>query len=210
MNSNRTQLSRAAALAVLLAAASPAAMAQFYIGGAFGAARVQNNDAADRQLLLSSGFTSATVTSDTTRSGWKFYAGYDINSWFSLEGGYMSAGKFRQTINTTGPAVSASGDARATAFMFDGVARFPVTDTVRVLGRLGVHRSKVDGQARATGPGGTVVVGGDDNATDWRWGFGAEYMLNKSVGVRAEFEQFRGFADQGKLDLWSVGLSMRF
>jgi len=210
MNRNRTQLLRAAALAVLLAAGSPAAMAQFYIGGAFGAARVQNTDAADRTLLLSSGFTDASVTSDTTKGGWKFYAGYDINSWFSLEGGYLSAGKFRQTINTTGPVVNASGNARATAFMFDGVARFPVTDTVRVLGRLGVHRSKVDEQARVTGPGGTLVLDGDDSATDWRWGFGAEYMLNKGVGVRAEFEQFRGFADRGRLDLWSAGVSMRF
>ncbi|MBC7779324.1 MAG: porin family protein [Proteobacteria bacterium] len=201
-----------ACLALLAAIGTPsAALAQFYIGGSLGRADAETDNAADAAAFRAAGgFTSATVTSDDKKTGFKLFVGYDINPMFAVEAGYFMTSDFRFTAVTTGPATTTTGEGEATAFLLDGVVKFPVTQNFRVLGRLGAHFSKFDVSATIVGPGGTARLGDDDDNVNVRFGLGVEYMFSRTLGIRAEAERNRKFGDSGDLDFYSVGLTYRF
>jgi OOP family OmpA-OmpF porin len=177
-------------LAVVLAAMAAGAQAgDFYAGASIGATKWH----------LDSEISSAFDTKDT---GGKLFLGYGFNQNFALEGGYVNLGKAKASGN--GASATFKGD----GFYTQAVGIAPINSDFSVFGKLGfvVAKVKFDGSA----PG--LTVSESKTSTQPTFGVGAQYNLSKTIGLRAEWERFRGKIEdsKGDADLLSVGVSFSF
>ena len=113
----------AAALAVLQAMTPLAALADdgFYLGGSVGSAS------------LSEDFDGFNVDSDSTAI--RLVAGWQINDYLSVEGGYQNFGAFEQSFTVNGQTVDLSLD--ADGFTLGGTGSLPLSDRFALYGRVG-------------------------------------------------------------------------
>jgi OOP family OmpA-OmpF porin len=93
----------------------------FYVGGSVGSAS------------LSEDFDGFNVDSDST--AFRLVAGWQINDYLSVEGGYQNFGAFEQTFTVNGEPVDVSLD--ADGFMLGGTGSFPLSDRFALYGRVG-------------------------------------------------------------------------
>ncbi|WP_254926554.1 outer membrane beta-barrel protein [Janthinobacterium sp. PC23-8] len=136
------------------------------------------------------GATSADNHSGT-KVGGKFFAGYDLNQTWAVEGGYADFGsKNYSYIDNAGNNGSVKGDSHG--YYLAGKATMPVTDKVGVFGKLGVARvdNSLSGSGLSSGIGG-------QNKTGVYASLGAQYAINEKVSLTAEVEHFGKSADQG-------------
>jgi hypothetical protein len=93
----------------LLLLAMPSAPAAedtgFYIGGSFGAARMDAGSSARdlANLLTAVGFASADVRFSEESSAFKVLAGYQVNRNFAVEAYFADLGKYDLSVQTTAP-----------------------------------------------------------------------------------------------------------
>jgi len=200
----------AAAFALLLAST---AWSQeeigFYIGANFGATRADSGDAASdlRNELVASGFSSAQASIDESSTGYKIFAGYQVNRNFALEGYYAHLGEYDLSASTTGPVVSASGELEVKGFGIDLVGILPFNSALSGLARIGMFLWDTDSSVRATGPGGTASGSDSDDGTDLKFGIGLEWKFSPKLRLRGELEYY-SFDDA--ITMVSVGLLYRF
>ena len=112
-----------ATLAALLALTPLTALGEdgFYVGGSVGSASL-NED-----------FDGFNVDSDSTAL--RLVAGWQINDYLSVEGGYQNFGAFEQTFTVNGEPVDVSLD--ADGFTLGGTGSFPLSDRFALYGRVG-------------------------------------------------------------------------
>lgn len=195
-------------LAGLLVAGAASAQG-FYVGGNLGQSRTS----------FGSEFRGATpgdVTSyDKSDMAYKLFAGYEINKYFAVEGGYADLGDPQVNVTYVGGWDKMTQE--SSAWFVVGKGTLPINEQFNVFGKLGVSRNKVKSI-------GTDNTGGKDTVSDSRmeavYGVGAEYNVTKQVGVRMEYENFGKFGDYNaatgngtgrtKTSLWSVGVSYKF
>src|SRR5690606_26963473 len=102
-SASRAARGRALGMGVMLALAAPLANAgDLYLGASIGQARtaVDNSDINDR--LATAGLGGSGRVSDTERTGWKAYAGYQFLDFMALEGGYTSLGEMNLDFSGVG------------------------------------------------------------------------------------------------------------
>lgn len=133
---------------------------------------------------------------DDKDTAWKILGGYQFNKYVAAELGYTDLG-----------AASAPGaKLEATAFEVVAVGSFPVMDKLSIYGKLGLFR----GDAEATGPGGSV----SETNTDMTWGIGVRYDFTRNLGVRGEWQQYKGLGGgalvETDVDVISVGVLWKF
>lgn len=206
----------AVAISVLAASlCAPAFAGDMYVLASAG--RSSFSDSGDKNTidsaLISLGVTNLSSSLDKSDTGYKLQVGYQFTPYVAVEGGYVDLGKEKYSATFTGGTASATG--KATGWNIDAVGILPINDSFSVFGKLGLIDAKVDLSATATGPGGAATA--SVSSTDWKgtWGVGAGYNINKTVGLRAEYERFAKLGNNDKtgesnVDLLSVGVVVRF
>lgn len=122
-----------------------------------------------------------TVSCDDSDTAWRFSGGYQFNRNLGVELAYANLG-----------AASASGAAGASAryevFAWDlvGVGFIPMTPQFSFLAKFGLYRAEVD----TRGNTGTFSGSQSDKNSGLTFGFGAQYMLGRSLGLRAEWQRY--------------------
>jgi OOP family OmpA-OmpF porin len=202
-------------LVALALISSPCAMAQdpgFYLGFNVGQAKARVDDEKITSSLLGAGFTTTSISNDERGTGFKLFAGYRFNKYFSLEGGYFDLGKFSFDANTM-PAGTLSGELRAKGVNLDAVLSVPFTEKFSAFVRVGANHASVHDSFAATGAVNVLTPNPSENATNIKYGAGIEYDFTRRVGMRAEVERYRindPVQRKGDIDLVSLGLVFRF
>ncbi len=171
--------------------------AGFYIGGAFGQTRVDNDPAPFTAL-------GAVVTgNDEKNSMFQFFGGYQINKNLGVEVAYVDLGAFGVSGTIGGLPFSAFGD--VTGFSVSGVATLPVSEKFSFYGTLGAFYSKVKAQAAVA----AVAGAAKDGETDVTAGVGLKYALTKNMAARLGVTHY-GLGDNGDALAYSLGLQYKF
>lgn len=206
-------------LAALAALASPLLGAQeikpnagVYFGLSAGESQTTIDNVRITQELLSSGFTTNTLSEDRRDPGYKAFVGFPITPSWAVEAGYFDLGRFGFTAQTT-PAGTLTGTARIQGVNLDLVGTLPITDRWSLLGRVGA--TYADTQDNFSGMGAVNVTNPSPNKreTNYKYGFGTQYAFTPALTLRLEAERYRvndAVNNRGDIDLIALSLVYRF
>ncbi|MCH8497358.1 MAG: porin family protein [Marinobacter sp.] len=150
-----------------------------YIGGGVGYYRLNDEDFLDEDDRLKD-----------NRSGWRVFAGFDVNKVFALQADYIDFGK------------TSDGNARmeADGWAISGIAALPLSEHFAPYAKVG---QLFWDRKRVLGP---LSINDSDN--DMFYGAGVRLGLSEHTDVRIEYERFG--IDDTDLDMGSVSLLFRF
>lgn len=142
----------------------------------------------------------AGYTMDDTATSFGFFVGSEIVPHVAAEFGYIDFGKY----NLGGP--SLTGDVKASAFYLAAVGTAPITPSLSVYGKLGLARSKTDGEISTTTG---IHWSGSDTATKPMLAVGLEFPIVPKVAIRAEYSKFKdvGGNNNGKSDIDTLAVA---
>jgi OOP family OmpA-OmpF porin len=198
----------AAALAV-----SSLASAQVYLGGSVGQsmAKFDSSDFQTNNPQISE-------NSDKTKTAYKFFAGYGINSYFAVEGGYADLGEPSYSYAGQVSGNTAKDSLKQSAWFVAAKGTLPINEQFNLFGKLGVTYNKVKYSGYETWSNTSAST--SDSRSGVLYGIGAEYKMMKQLGIRLEYEDFGKFGGQftedgegtGRLktSMWSVGVAHTF
>lgn len=202
-------------LMTLAVLASPYALAGdtgWYAGISAGRSTAEIDDPRITSGLLSSGFTTTSITDDDRDTGYKLYGGYQFNKYFALEGGYFDLGTFGFTA-TTIPAGTLNGTIRLKGVNLDAVGIWPFTEKFSIFGRVGVNHAQAKDRFSGTGAVGVTNPNPSERDTNYKFGAGLQYAFTPALAMRGEIERYRiddAVGNRGDVDLLSIGLVYRF
>ena len=169
------------------------------------------------QSNFDSGVSNLTGTAklDDTDTGFKLFAGYQFNNYFSLEGHYADFGEASLTGNTGDTFVidgttyaftanNVSVKSEPTSLGLSAVLRYPVTQSIEPFAKVGIHSWDVDGAVTSTA--GNVTT--SDSGADALFGIGVNVAITDSLSARLEAERYN--FDDDDLDFISIGLQYNF
>lgn len=200
--------------AVMSSQLAVAADKGWYAGVSAGRSKAKIDNGKINKVLRSAGFATATTTArDERDTGYKLYGGYQINKNFALEGGYFDLGRFGFTSTTTGPGGTLSGHIKIKGVNLDAVGTLPITGKFSALGRLGVQYAET--KDSISGTGGVLVLKPDPSKreTNYKLGWGVQYDLTQSIGLRGEMERYRindAVSNRENLDFYSAGMVVKW
>jgi OmpA-OmpF porin, OOP family len=113
----------------------------------------------------------------------KLYGGYQFHPNFAAELGYTDLGEV-------------SG-VKGNAWELSAVGLFPLANQFSLLGRLGAYH-------------GELKDGGSNTKNGLTFGLGAQYDINRNIGVRAEWQRFNNMSSDVDVDVLSIGALYRF
>jgi len=134
---------------------------------------------------------------DTSDTGWKLYAGGQINPMLGVELGYVDFGKVQRL----------GGDTKAHGLNLSLVGTMPLGEAASLFGKVGttLHRTRV---------GSTIPDYRTGRERDFglSYGLGVAFNVTPQVQVVGEWERHRlSFSDQDQnVSLYSVGVRYRF
>ncbi len=221
----KTVVAASAALASIFAAA-PFAGAQTpgiavrdsgpYLGGGIGRSQIrfENGSFAANTPLVGE-------SRDRHDTAWSAFAGYNFDRRWGVEGGYTDFGNFNYNYTGAGALAGSVGraDYQARSWWLAGKGTFPINDKFEVFGKLGLaaNRAEVNGSANSAGLNAVLGTPFDRDRTHAGLlaGLGAEYRLNRQMGIRLEYDDYGKFGSGGsrneaRLNLWQAGLTYRF
>ncbi len=196
-----------ALVASLTAGAVTTAVAQDvpnWIGVSVGNTQFSNGSNNFSSSNTLSGITNPTSTKNSD-SAWKIYLGIPFNKYLGLELGYAKLGD--QTIRNATDASRAT----STAYLFDLVGTYDFNESFSLLGKAGIHRWGVNDDTTKNGVGDTNGADG----FNFTYGLGAQYNVNKDVGLRLEWERINNMGHEGTTgkidaDLITIGAVYKF
>ena len=146
----------------------------------------------------------AASSCDDTDTAWKIYGGLEVNEFISMEVGYADLGEATVTGATT-------GSADVNGMTIAVVGTYAITPSFTLLGRGGMNILNLEVNETTGG----VSTNDGDTDVAWSLGLGAQYNLNKSVGLRVEYERFFNVGDanttgEADVDLISAGVVFKF
>lgn len=156
---------------------------------------------------------------DNKDTGFKVYAGTQINPIFGVEATYFDLGKYTGNSSafngTTVVPTSVSGE--ATAWGLAAVLTAPTNMTsvfgtgFGLFGKLGLVRSRFSTDASGLG----FSSHQKDHSTGANFGVGAKYDFAKNLSVRAEWERLNNIGDNAttgetKINFLSAGIAFKF
>jgi OOP family OmpA-OmpF porin len=184
----------AIALTSATAFAQARSEAGWYIGGSFGQSEVEIEGC------------GAGVTCDEKDTAWRILGGYQINRNFAVELGFHQFGD----ASATAPGIGRL-DFEANAFELVGLGAFPLGNQFSIYGKAGLYR----GETNVTGTVLGVPVDVKETNTDLTYGIGAQYDINRQLGIRLEWQRYTNMGDnatigESDVDVMSLGLVFRF
>jgi OOP family OmpA-OmpF porin len=201
--------------AALVGACGPAsAQAHWYIGVTLGS----SNATLTADIVPVTGATSSIFLTDSREPGFKVFAGYRVNRYFAVEGGFAWLGEFQATTQVTAPAPGTlNADIRVIGLYFDAVGILPIGERFAAFAKVGWLGSETR-TTRSTSGTVTPAPGLNMNAStdqaNLSYGLGLQYDFEKNVSLRFVWERYIkvGDANTGEfnIDLYSGGLLFRF
>jgi OOP family OmpA-OmpF porin len=181
-------------LALLTLAVTPVLAGEFYVGGALGQASTDVPGAT----------SGSGVTIDDSSTGYKFFGGYNVARYFSVEGAYVDGASVK--MNTDDQQFSSSFDTSGFAFRAMGV--WPVREKLSLFADLGMYMWDGD----ATVSDGFTTASGSTDGTDPVYGIGMGWQAIENGNVRVEIERYTTSAEGVDLDtdMISVGFAYKF
>lgn len=202
---------------------SPFSLAQdqtqegWYLGGNIGQSRAHVDAQKIGNDVTPESFSTSYLDHNTIDSGYKLFAGYQLNKYISIEGGYFDLGEhqfnFFSAPSGTVPAGILNANMQVRGINLDAVGYLPFTDELSAFARIGVNRALT--QDTFTGSGPAIGLEGklSDRDTFGKAGLGLQYAFNDAWAMRLEGERYRvsnGITDHNEIDLYSVGVVYRF
>lgn len=165
-----------------------------------------------RNDLESQGFNLISVLEDRRSEGYKIFAGYQLNPYLAVEGGYFNLGGFPILANTT-PGTEFRGKTKLFGWNLDLVGIMPFTEDFSAFARVGVTRNDTSNSYSSNGLVDVTGYNEDGNYTKHKYGLGLQYDISPILTVRLEAERFRLddlIAHSGDVDFYSLGVMLRF
>lgn len=187
--------------ATAVAGSAQAAGGKWYAGAAVGQSKWSNID--------TSGSTS--ITDSTT--GLKLLGGYRINDMFSVEGGYVDFGKYKQSY--TDSSGKGQFDDTASGLVVDGLF-YPVrANGFAPFLKLGLIQATVKGSISYASTDGSDSYSGSGSKSGMKvsYGLGLDYAVMPAMDVRVGFDHFNLKTDTStdiKINLLTVGAQYKF
>jgi opacity protein-like surface antigen len=147
-------------------------------------------------------------------SGWGANLGYKLAPNIALEGGYTDLGDYKYNSVTTAPgADTVQGKFKAHAWSLAGIASTPLNDKWSLFGKAGVTRVTADLSAAST-TGATAPTSQSSTSTGLVLGGGTTYDFTPTVFGKLAYDRYTHVGNastgNGNIDLWTVGVGMRF
>ena len=188
----------AAAMASALSLSIPASAGFFdltlapYVGGSVGQATIDTS-------------CPATNACDDKDTAFRIFGGMEMNEYLSMEVGYIDLGK----ANIYG---ATNGTVETNGMTMHMVGTYSISPSFLLIARGGMNILNLEVNGTIAGTPNNNV--GDTDVV-WSFGLGAQYNLNKSIGVRAEWERFFKVGDpdetgEAEIDLLSGSLVYKF
>lgn len=174
----------------------------------YGAVDIGQSKAKD--FCNTGGLAGVAVTScNDTATAWRLGLGYQFNQNFGVEANYGDSGNFDATATVLGLPVTANGS--ATIFQLAVTGALPISDSFAVTGKIGAAHASVDVSGSAAG----IPVALSANSTDVTYGIGVRYNINKTMAIRAQYEDLGKIGDpattgESKASLISIGMTFGF
>lgn len=162
---------------------------------------------------------SCSSSEDDKDTAFKLFAGFRVNKHFAVEGMFVDLGEATAKASLTDgvDTISLNASAEADGFAVAAVGFLPVSDTVSLLGKIGMFRWSLDAKATLTDTALAISESASESesGTDPMFGFGAEFALGKQWGARVEWEKFKDIGDedttgQSDVDLLSLSVLYKF
>jgi OOP family OmpA-OmpF porin len=151
-------------------------------------------------------------TCDKTDIGMKLFGGYMFTPYLGLEAdyGWYGTAKINTTKSVNGVPSNVIAEAKSDGFSGWLIGQYPV-DNFRIFGKLGFARLNTTVDAR-TASGAPFNYGNNDPSFQFAWGLGGTWMLDKNIGIRAEYEarKFKFESSNQTLGFWSIGAQYSF
>ncbi|HQT30185.1 MAG TPA: outer membrane protein transport protein [Thiobacillus sp.] len=167
--------------------------------------------------LAADGITATSDLDNTNANGnfpWKFYAGYEINQFFGVEGGYMAFQDLYANVTATAPADATARLAlQSDAWMLAAMGSYPVTQDFSVFGKLGANFWRKQLLTTDTTPGVTTSTTAtqfmeSDGGRGLYYALGASYDMGDYFTLRAEWERYD--VDGADVDAYTGGFLFKF
>jgi OOP family OmpA-OmpF porin len=158
--------------------------------------------------LVAPGTSLRTFTEDERDTGFKVFAGKQLNRYLAIEGGYFHSGRFEFSgLTTDNRALNGNNSYRGVNL--DLVGQLPLTQRLSLLGRAGVQYGNMRSHVRSN----LITADTTYGKTNAKFGAGVEYKLTEAAALRWEVERYRteGTAALGRnVDLASVSFVYKF
>ena len=146
-------------------------------------------------------------TCSDTDTAFRGSVGYQVNPSLGLEASYGNYGELKYSDGFVNASYTASG------FQFSAVGSLPVSDVFALTGKLGI--ALTEGKVSASAPCAGCAISTSASNTTVAYGVGMRYNINKTVAVRAQYEDLGKIkadsTDTGdKLTMLSFGVIFGF
>ena len=162
--------------------------------------------AADDGLYLGASIGSASLSEDfdgfdvdSSSTAYRLQVGWQLNEYFSVEGGYQNFGRFEQSFDVSGEILDIS--LKADGFTLGATGSVPLSENFSLLGRAGAFFW--DGDADING-----VSQAKPEDTNLYIGVGAKFALTERVSLIGDWTRFE--LEDTQSNVVSLGLLVHF
>jgi OOP family OmpA-OmpF porin len=185
--------------------------AGWYAGLDLGRSRLGMGGADIDGALANQGLAGSSSV-DQSDTAFGINGGYRFNRNFAVEAAWERLGDFAYSSNTGTDTID--GKFKANALSLAGVGIYPLTPNWSVYGKAGLAHTSVDLEASSQ-TGATAVSNQSHSGTGLLVGAGVTYDLSGGVFTKLGWDHYASVGDsastgQGSIDLYSVGIGMRF
>ncbi|MEO8719229.1 MAG: outer membrane beta-barrel protein [Burkholderiales bacterium] len=187
------------------------------IGALWASAAFAQAGASGAGWYLGGGIRPPTVADSDV--GYRNFGGYRFTRHWGVELGYSDLGRSYEGLEPGLLAYQKPGS-QPSAWTLTGTGVLPLGNAFSLQGRLGYSVTTPDASPSALGSalGSTFQAAGfGAGSPRYRptvlWGFGGQYDLNSSVGLRLDYNNFGRVGDEQnsvRSDLWSINAVVRF
>lgn len=163
------------------------ANAAWYVGGSYGVTKYED--------LCDSVSGDAGATCDDEADAYKIFGGARVSPNMAFEMAYVDMGTATASNGLTGVGL-VDRTVEVTGLNFSVLGIKPLSKSFDIFGKFGLMLWEADATT-TNNIGSTTLSVGD---SDINFGFGANYNINNSFTVRAEFERFHNISYESELE----------
>lgn len=187
------------------ARALAAAFAALWASGVLAQAKAPDNG-----WYLGGGIRPVMPAIEDSDIGYRHFGGYRFSRHWGVELGYSDLGRGPESTEPAFLAQQKSG-AQTSAWTLAGTGVLPIGEAFSVQGRLGFSVTSPDATFLAPSTG--ISSAFPRYRPTVLWGFGGQYDVTGSIGLRLDYNNFGRLADDPsgtRSDLWSINAVVRF